>query len=90
MSTRMTIAYGNGYHLYAECLDNKYVYLDVKGGEWVEDEGSKFFRSYYPDQKAEPHMVFRIPAEIAERLFDSALPVIGEGGNPLRDVGGVT
>jgi hypothetical protein len=80
----MTIAYGEGYHLYAECLDNKYVYLKVEGGEMVESFGSEFHRSRHPDAK--PEMVYRIPTKIAEQLFESDLPVLGEGCIPLRDL----
>ena len=85
----MTIEYGEGYRLYAECLENHCVYLKIDGAEWVESYGSEFVRQEC-DRKGlagpPPQMVLRIPREVAERLFMSDLPVTGEGGIPLRDM----
>ena len=89
MSTRMTIDYGEGYHLYAECLENHCVYLKIDGAEWVESYGSEFTRKECERKglaAPPPQMVLRIPRGIAEQLFQFDLPVWGEGGMPLRDV----
>ena len=90
MSTKMTIAHGKGYHLYAECLESTHVYLQIDGGKWMESYGSEFYREHRAKEgkviDTLPEMVLRIPAEIAERLFESDLPVWGEGGMPLKDV----
>ena len=94
MSTKMSIAFEpDCYHLYAERLDSRYVYLKVKGGEWVESFGSESWREQEAE-KGNPlelprEMVLKIPAAVAEKLFDSDLPVWGEGGMPLREVASV-
>lgn len=89
MSTRMTVMHGDGFHLYAEVLDSKHVYLEVDGAEWVESHGSAFHRKWLKDQGKlvipPPDMVLQIPVAVAERLFGSDLGIIGEGGLPVRD-----
>jgi hypothetical protein len=35
MSTRVTIAYSDDFHLYQECFEQDNVYLRLDGGEWA-------------------------------------------------------
>jgi hypothetical protein len=88
MSTKMTIHHGEGFHLYAECLESSHVYLEIDGAEWVESHGSEFWREELAKKDLAvppPEMVLRIPTKIAEALFDSDLTVIEEG-MPARDI----
>ena len=34
MSTKITVAYGNNFHFYRECLDEDFIYLELEGVEF--------------------------------------------------------
>jgi hypothetical protein len=34
MSTKVTVAYGNNFHFYRECLDEDFIYLELEGVEF--------------------------------------------------------
>jgi hypothetical protein len=81
VSTKCTIFSGKNYHVYSEVLDGDYVYIDVKGAEWVESIGSRYHRETCREKglaEPPPRMVLKIPTATAELMFESELVIGGE------------
>lgn len=84
----MTISCGDDWHLYAECLDGDFVYLDVEGAEWVESFGSQFHREYTKEKTGieitKKQMVLKMPRKVAEDLFLDGQGFVVDG-MPLKE-----